>query len=246
MTSPSITVTCKDWISTVTIDNQPDNLLDKDVLAKLNRTVSEVHSQQADLRVVLFTAKGKNFSAGIDYAGFARMSKEEAGHVADVGYHLLRNIESLPVPVIAAVKGETTGAGLGLALAADIRIASTDAVFSFPEARLGVPPIFGSSQRLYKTVGVGRAKELLFTGRTVDAEEALRIGLVNKVVPADALDEEAQRLAVQLAGNSLSSLRSIKMLVNFGLNEGYDVGLRQEVTAFSEAFNPDTKQWERL
>ncbi len=150
------------------------------------------------------------------------------------------------MPVIAAVKGETTGAGLGLALSADIRIASTDAVFSFPEARLGVPPIFGSSQRLYKTVGVGRAKELLFTGRTVDAEEALRIGLVNKVVPADALEEEAQRLAVQIAGNSLSSLRSIKMLVNFGLNEGYDVGLRQEVTAFSEAFNPDTEQWERL
>ncbi len=246
MSSPSITVTCKDWISTVTLDNQPDNLLDKDVLAKLNRTVSEVHSQQAELRAVLFLAKGKNFSAGIDYAGFAGMSQEEAGHFADVGYHLLRNIESLPVPVIAAVKGETTGAGLGLALAADIRIASSDAVFSFPEARLGVPPIFGSSQRLYKTVGVGRAKELLFTGRTVDAEEALRIGLVNKVVPADVLEEEAQRLAVQIAGNSLSSLRSIKMLVNFGLNEGYDVGLRQEVTAFSEAFNPDTKQWERL
>ncbi len=246
MPNESVTVTCRDWISTVTIDNQPDNLLDKDVLAKLNRTVSEVHSQQADLRIVLFTAKGKNFSAGIDYAGFARMSKEEAGHFADVGYHLLRNIEALPVPVIAAVKGETTGAGLGLALAADIRVASANAVFSFPEARLGVPPIFGSSQRLYKTVGVGRAKELLFTGRTVNAEEALRIGLVNKIVPADALEEEARRLAVQIAGNSLSSLRSIKMLVNFGLNEGYDVGLRQEVTAFSEAFNPDTKQWERL
>jgi enoyl-CoA hydratase len=246
MSTQSITVTCKDWISIVTIDNPPDNFLDRDVLAKLNRTVSEVHSQQADLRVVLFTTKGKNFSAGIDYTSFARMSKEEAGHFADVGYHLLRNIEALPVPVIAAVRGETTGAGLGLALATDIRIASTDAVFSFPEARLGVPPIFGLSQRLYKTVGVGRAKELLFTGRTVDAEEALRIGLVNKVVPVDALEEQAQRLAVQIAGNSLSSLRSIKMLVNFGLNEGYETGLQQEVTAFSEAFNPDTKQWERL
>ncbi len=246
MSSSSVTVTCKDWISTVTIDNPPDNFLDKDVLAKLNKTVSEVHSEQADLRVVLFTTKGKNFSSGIDYTSFARMSKEEAGHLAEVGYHLLRNIEALPVPVIAAVRGETMGAGLGLALAADIRIASADAVFSFPEARLGVPPIFGLSQRLYKTVGVGRAKELLFTGRTVDAEEALRIGLVNNVVPVDALDEEAQRLAVRIAGNSLSSLRSIKMLVNFGLNEGYETGLQQEVMAFSEAFNPDTKQWERL
>lgn len=246
MSHESITVTCKDRISTVTIENPPNNFLDKDVLAKLNRTVSEVHSQQAELRVVLFTAKGKNFSAGIDYAGFAGMSQEEAGLFADIGYHLLRNIEALPVPVIVALKGETTGAGLGLALAADIRIASSDAVFSFPEARLGVPPIFGLSQRLYKTVGVGRAKELLFTGRTVDAQEALRIGLVNKIVPVDALDEEAHRLAVQIGGNSLSSLRSIKMLVNFGLNEGYDEGLKQEVTAFSEAFNPDTKQWERL
>ncbi len=74
MSSSSITVTCKDWISTVTVDNPPDNFLDKDVLAKLNRTMSEVHSQQADLRVVLFTTKGKNFSAGIDYTSFARMS----------------------------------------------------------------------------------------------------------------------------------------------------------------------------
>jgi enoyl-CoA hydratase len=246
MSNASVSVECRDWISTVTIDNPPDNFLDKDVLSKLNRTVSDVHSEQSQLRVVLFTAKGKNFSAGIDYAGFLKMTRDEAGHVAEVGYNLLRHIEGLPVPVIAAVKGETTGAGLGLALAADIRIASSDAVFSFPEAQFGVPPIFGSSQRLYKTVGVGRAKELLFTGRTVDAGEALRIGLVNTVVPPDALDEEAVRLANRIGGNSLSSLRSIKMLVNFGLNEGYDVGLRQEVTAFGEAFNPDTKQWERL
>ena len=246
MTNTCINVQCKDWISTITIDNPPANFLDKDVLSRLNKTVSEMISSRSELRVVLLTAKGKNFSAGIDYTRFVKMTKEEAGHFAEVGYNLLKHIENLPVPVIAAVKGETTGAGLGLALAADIRIASSDALFSFPEAQFGVPPIFGSSQRLYKTVGVGRAKELLFTGRTVAAEEALAIGLVNKVVPLDALDEEATRLAVKIGGNSLSSLRSIKMLMNFGLNEGYEVGLLQEVTAFSEAFNPDTKQWERL
>ncbi len=246
MSDACVSFECKNWISTVKIDNPPDNYLDKDVLSMLNKTVSEILSSRADLRVVLLTAKGKNFSAGIDYARFVKMTREEAGHVAEVGYNLLKHIENLPIPVIAAVKGETTGAGLGLALAADIRIASSDAIFSFPEARFGVPPIFGSSQRLYKTVGIGRAKELLFTGRTVAAEEALRIGLVNMVVPVDALDEEANRLAVKIGGNSLSSLRSIKMLVNFGLTEGYEVGLQQEVTAFSEAFNPDTKQWERL
>lgn len=246
MPNTCVSVECKDWISTVTIDNPPDNYLDKDVLSKLNKAISEMISSKTELRVVLLTAKGKNFSAGIDYSGFVKMSKDEAGHFAEVGHNLLKHIESLPVPVIAAVKGETTGAGFGLALAADIRIASADTVFSFPEAQFGVPPIFGSSQRLYKTVGIGRAKELLFTGRRMDADEALRIGLVNKVVPSDALDEEANRLAVRIGGNSLSSLRSIKMLVNFGLNEGYDVGLLQEVTAFSEAFNPDTKQWERL
>jgi enoyl-CoA hydratase len=246
MSNACVSVECKDWISTITIDNPPDNYLDKDVLSKLNRTVSEMISSKAELRVVLLAAKGKNFSPGIDYSTFVKMTKDEAGHFAEVGYNLLKHIESLPVPVIAAVKGETTGAGLGLVLAADIRIASADAVFAFPEAQFGVPPIFGSSQRLYKTVGVGRAKELLFTGRTVDAEEALRIGLVNAVVPADALDDEANRLAVKIGGNSLSSLRSIKMLMNFGLNEGYETGLQQEVTAFSEAFNPDTKQWERL
>jgi enoyl-CoA hydratase len=245
MSDACVSTSCREMISTVMIDNPPANYLSRDVLAELNRTVSEVHGLQGDLRVVLFTAKGKNFSAGIDSAALATMTKDEAGHFAEVGYSLLKHIEALPVPVIAALKGETTGAGLGLALAADIRIASSDAVFSFPEARLGLPPIFGSSQRLAKTVGVGRAKELLFTGRTVTADEALRIGLVNTVVPADALDEEAERLAVRIAGNSLSSLRAIKMLINFGLAEGYETGLKEEVTAFSEAFNPDTKQWER-
>lgn len=246
MSNPCVTIDCKDWISTVAIDNPPDNYLDKEVLAALNRTVSEVYAERSQLRVVLLTARGRNFSAGIDYARFVKMSKDEAGHFAEVGYNLLKHIETLPVPVLAAVKGETTGAGLGLALAADIRIASSDAVFSFPEVQFGVPPIFGSSQRLSKTVGIGRAKELLFTGRTMDADEALRIGLVNAVVPPDQLDTEANRLALRIAGNSLSSLRSVKMLMTFGLNEGYEVGLKEEVTAFSEAFNPDTSQWERF
>ncbi len=246
MTKSNVTTSCKDWISTIVIDSPPDNGLDKEMLSRLNRTMSEVYAEQSQLRVVLLTAKGGNFSTGIDYSRFTSMSRDEARHFAEVGYSLLKHIENLPVPVIAVVKGETTGAGLGLALAADVRIASSDARFSFPEARLGVPPIFGSSQRLYKTVGVGRAKELLFTGRIADADEALRIGLVNRVVPPDALDEEARRLANQIAGNSLSSLRAIKMLVNFGLNEGYETGLAQEVTAFGEAFDPETGQWERL
>ena len=246
MSHTDVSIVCKDWISTVTINNPPDNYLDKDILSMLNRTISDMLTSKEELRVVVLASRGKNFSAGIDYAGFVKMTKEEAGHFAEVGYNLLKHIENLPVPVIAAVKGQTRGAGLGLALAADIRIASQDALFSFPEAQFGVPPIFGLSQRLLKTVGMGRAKELLFTGRTVEAEEALRIGLVNKVVPVDTLDEEANRLAVRIAGNSLSSLRSIKMLVNFGLNEGYEAGLKEEVSAFSEAFNPDTDQWERL
>lgn len=246
MTQAGITASCREMISTVVIDNPPHNYLDDDLLAALHRTVSEVHGENPDLRVVLIASKGKNFSAGIDYARLKQLTQAEAKHLATVGHSLLNHLEALPVPVIAAVKGETTGAGLGLALAADIRVASADAVFSLPETRLGLPPSFGSSQRLYKTVGVGRAKELLFTGRTVDAEEALRSGLVNRVVSPDMLDREAERLAVSIAGNSLSSLRAAKMLIHFGLNEGYETGLKEEITAFSEAFNPDTKQWERL
>ena len=246
MAAASVIMDCKGRIGTVTIDNPAFNYLDRDVLARLNEAFGDMLASKADLRVVLLKAQGTHFSAGIDYAGFVKMTKDEAGHFADVGYTLLRNIEGLPVPVIAAVKGQTLGAGLGLALAADVRIAATDTVISFPEAQFGVPPIFGSSQRLYKTIGMGRAKELLFTGRTVDAQEALAIGLINRIVPTDLLDEEAKRLALSIGGNSLSSLRSIKMLVNYGLNEGYEVGLQEEVTAFSEAFNPDTEQWERL
>ncbi len=246
MAAASVTMDCKGRIGTVKIDNPVLNYLDRDVLARLNEVFGEMLASNTDLRVVLLKARGPHFSAGIDYAGFVKMSKDEAGHLADVGYRLLKSLESLPVPVIAAVKGQTMGAGVGLALAADIRIAAADTVFSFPEAQFGVPPIFGSSQRLYKTIGMGRAKDLLFTGRTVDAQEALAIGLINRIVPTDLLDEEARRLALRIGGNSLSSLRSIKMLVNYGLNEGYEVGLKEEVTAFSEAFNPDTEQWERL
>ncbi len=113
MSNTCVSVECKDWISTVTIDNPPVNYLDKEVLSRLNKTVSEVYAAQADLRVVLIASRGRNFSAGIDYAGFVKMTKDEAGHFADVGYNLLKHIENLPVPVIAAVKGETTGAGLG-------------------------------------------------------------------------------------------------------------------------------------
>jgi enoyl-CoA hydratase len=246
MLNARISTTCKDRISTILINNGPENYLDKDVLSQLNMTVSEILSSKTELRVVLLAAQGTNFSSGIDYAGFVRMTKDEAGHFAEVGHSLLKHIENLPVPVIAALKGETIGAGLGLALAADIRIEAADAVFSFPEARFGVPPIFGASQRLYKTVGVGRAKELLFTGRTVDAQEALRIGLVNRIVPTDLLNEEALRFAASIGNNSLSSLRAIKMLVNLGLSEGYETGLKEEVTAFSEAFDPNTSQWERM
>jgi enoyl-CoA hydratase/carnithine racemase len=137
MTNTCVIMKCKDWISTVTIDNPPDNYLDKDVLSGLNKTVSEMISSRTELRVVLLMAQGKNFSAGIDYTRFVKMTKEEAGHFAEVGYNLLKHIENLPVPVIAAVKGETSGAGLGLALAADIRIASSDAVFSFPRRSSG-------------------------------------------------------------------------------------------------------------
>src|SRR5271169_6197402 len=137
MSHTCINIECNNWISTLTIDNPPDNYLDKEVLSLLNRTVSDLLSTKTELRVVVLSAKGKNFSAGIDYAGFVKMSKDEVGHFAEVGYSLLKHIEDLPVPVIAAVKGETTGAGLGLALAADIRIASMDTVFSFPEAQFG-------------------------------------------------------------------------------------------------------------
>lgn len=246
ITMATVNMACKDCISIVTIDNPPDNHLDLKVLSGLNTTVSKTLRPETDLRVVLLAATGRHFSKGVDYERLRSMERDEVLQLAEAGYRLMKQIEGLSVPVVASLKGETTGAGLALALAADVRIAASDALFSFPEARLGLPPLFGSSQRLYKTVGVGRAKELLFTGRTVDAQEALAIGLVNKVVPADALDEEAERLAVQIGRNSLGALRTAKMLINFGLNEGYESGLRQEVTALGDAFDPATKQWERM
>src|SRR5512134_2949041 len=109
MTQTCVTTSCTNMISTVVIDNPPDNYLDRAVLAELGRIVSEVHAENPDLRAVLLTAKGRNFSLGIDYRALAKLSKEEAEHLARVGHQLLGHIEVLQVPVIAALKGEATG-----------------------------------------------------------------------------------------------------------------------------------------
>jgi len=136
--------------------------------------------------------------------------------------------ENLPVPVIAAINGYCIGAGLELVLACDIRLASETAIFSIPEITLGVIPDMGGTQRLPRIVGPGKAKELIYTGRRIDAAEALRIGLVDHVYPKDSLMSEARKLAEEIATQAPAAVQGAKRAINVAMSHSLEVGLTYE------------------
>jgi enoyl-CoA hydratase len=147
-------------------------------------------------------------------------------------------LEALPVPVIAAINGYCLGIGFELALVCDIRLASETAIFSIPEVQLGTIPDFGGTQRLTKLVGAGKAKELIFTGRRIDAAEALRIGLVQHVYPLNKLMEEAMKLAQEIAAIAPPLIQGAKRAINVAVSYPLDVGLSYEtITAVSTRQN---------
>lgn len=174
------------------------NALSTAVLLDLDEAISRA-TREAPRAVVLTGAGGKAFVAGADVAEMAGMSRLGAAAFGALGNRVFRALEQLPMPVIAAVNGFALGGGCELALACDLRIASETAVFAQPEVGLGITPGFGGTQRLARLIGPARAKELLFTARRVDAPEALAIGLVNRVVAAEDLSDEALALADRIA-----------------------------------------------
>jgi enoyl-CoA hydratase len=149
---------------------------------------------------------------------------------------MTRSVESLPQPVIAAVNGFAMGGGCELALAADIRLASGNAVFGQPEVGLGIPPGWGGTQRLTRLVGPGLAAEIILSGRRVKAEEALRIGLVNAIYPQAELIDRALEMAASIAKNSPVAVRSAKRLMQLAFNGQVASGLDTELHAFADAF----------
>jgi enoyl-CoA hydratase len=214
--------------------NRPDklNALDAIVIAELGDAVTRIETDSA-VRAVLVTGAGaKAFVAGADIGELAAQSPMEGQTRARAGQAVFRRLERCGKPVIAAVNGFALGGGCELAMACHIRLASELAKFGQPEVKLGIAPGYGATVRLPRLVGKGRALELLLTGRIIDADEAFRIGLVNRVVPADRLLSESEGLIRSILENGPLAIRACLETVEAGLDMGLDQALLLEANQF--------------
>ncbi|WP_252106625.1 MULTISPECIES: enoyl-CoA hydratase-related protein [unclassified Halomonas] len=226
-----------DGIVTLTI-NRPKalNALNSDVLEALDTHLNELE-RQPNLRLVLLTGAGeKAFVAGADITEMRDKTPEQARAFAAQALSTIKRLETLPVPVVALVNGFCLGGGCELALACDWAVASDNAVFGQPEVLLGVIPGFGGTQRLPRRVGPALAIDLVTTGRKIDAQEALRIGLVNRVMTQDELSSYAEELTKQLKGNGRQAVRAAKQAVHDGLDQDLDSALALETSLFAFCF----------
>ncbi len=224
-------------VVTITI-NRPQalNALNPDVLQQLSTAFEQIDTSL--IRAVILTGAGeKAFVAGADIKSFTSMDEAGALAFARQGQALTKQIESFPCPVIAAVNGFALGGGCELALACHIRVASEQARFGQPEVGLGVTAGFGGTQRLPRLVGKGVALEMLATGRMIDADEALRIGLVNRVAPSDELLPVCNEIASQIAERGPLAVAATIRAVNEGLDLNLDAALELEAGLFASTFN---------
>ena len=213
------------------------NALTREMLSELGEAFARVGSGPGALRAVVLTGAGERaFSAGTDIAELAGMSAEEGRGIAERGQRVCELIERCPVPVIAAVNGLAAGGGCELALACHLRVAATSARFSLPELKLGVIPGYGGTQRLARATGMGRALELMLTGGELSAAEALRVGLVNRVVAPAELFAEAEALAQKIAGLAPLAVRACLAAVTRGLALSLEEGLELEAELFAGLF----------
>ncbi|MBD5084632.1 MAG: enoyl-CoA hydratase [Clostridiales bacterium] len=223
-------------VAVLTIDRPKAlNALNPDVLADLKAAFESI--DQNTVRCVVLTGAGdKSFVAGADIGSMSTMTKAEGEAFGKLGNDIFLAIESFPLPVIAAVNGFALGGGCELAMSCDIRICSDNAMFGQPEVGLGITPGFGGTQRLPRIVGLGMAKQLLYTARNIDATEALRIGLVNAVVPQAELMETAVKMANTIAKNAPIAVRACKKAVNEGMQVSIDKAVEIEEKLFGDCF----------
>ncbi|PWV83199.1 enoyl-CoA hydratase-related protein [Halomonas sp. A11-A] len=215
------------------------NALNSAVLNELERVLAELEARD-DLRAVLITGAGeKSFVAGADIAEMRTKTPEEARAFARQALATFKRLETLPVPTVALVNGFCLGGGCELALACDWAVASDNAIFGQPEVLLGVIPGFGGTQRLPRRVGPAMALDLCTTGRKIDANEALRIGLVNRVMPQAELEAYVEELTKQLSGNGPQSVRAAKQAIHDGMDQDLDSALALETALFAFCFAGD-------
>jgi len=221
-----------DRIATITV-NRPDklNALNDATMAELGRAVDQM-TGDASVAAAIITGAGRAFVAGADIAELRAKSPAEAYALARRGQDVFRRIEMSPKPVIAAVNGFALGGGCELAMACHVRLASEHAKFGQPEVKLGVIPGYGGTQRLTRLVGRGRALQLLLTGEMIDAAEAYRVGLVNRVTSPESLLDAARTLVQQMLVNAPLALAQCIEAVNRGSDVPMDEALALEAAAF--------------
>jgi enoyl-CoA hydratase len=226
-----------DRIGTLTI-NRPKalNALNKDTLMEI-KAAAELVSEDTDIDVLIITGAGdKAFVAGADITYMLDINAMQAREFGLIGQDAFRLVESMEKPVIAAINGFALGGGCELAMACDFRICSDKSKFGQPEVGLGVTPGFGGTQRLPRLVGTGMAKQLLYTGDTIDANEALRIGLVNAVLPAETLMDYVTKLARRISSRGQIAVRLCKDAVNEGMQTDIDRAMTIEADIFGLCF----------
>jgi enoyl-CoA hydratase len=236
MTFKYLHISKSDKIAEIEIDRPPVNALNTELIVELSELFSDLDSAP-DVKVAILTGRGKSFVAGADISEMEGMQGDDAESFSARGQNVTNIIAHLSKPVIAAINGFALGGGCELALACDIRLAAPGAKLGQPEVKLGVIPGFGGTQRLPRLIGQGIAKELIFSGKMLSAEDAYKAGLVDRIVsPPDELLREARNLAEDICKNSLNAITTAKRLINDGLDVPLNAGLALERTGFSELF----------
>ncbi len=211
------------------------NALNREILIELNSLLDNIKMDKS-VNIVVFTGMGKAFIAGADISEIVHFSDEEAKQYSQFGSEVFHKIELLEKVTIAAINGYCLGGGNELALACDIRIASNKARFGQPEVTLGITPGFSGTQRLPRLIGVSKAKELLFTGKIIDAEEAHEIGLVNIVTSYESLNETVDSFIKSISKNSMNAVLLTKRAVNEGIEAPLEDGIELENIYFARCF----------
>lgn len=237
MAYESIIFEKEDNIAIITF-NRPDarNAVNNQVRAEFAAALAEVEADN-EIKVMILTGNGKAFASGVDIKEFSQTTPYHAHNLIRLG----DMVANLGKPAIAAVNGYSLGGGNEIAMGCDIIIASEKAKFGQPEINIGIIPGGGGTQRLPRLIGVCRAKELIFTGDIITAEEAFNLGLVNRVVPADQLMTKAKEIAKKIAAKSLAALKLAKTAINHGMQTNLETGLKYEYELYSLSLSLEDK-----
>lgn len=230
------------YVGIITI-NRPKalNALNSQVLDDIREAFDSVDLETT--RALVLTGAGeKSFVAGADIGEMSTLTKAEGEAFGKKGNDIFRMIETFPIPVIAAINGFALGGGCEISMSCDIRICSDNAVFGQPEVGLGITPGFGGTQRLARIVGVGMAKQMIYSAINIKAEDALRIGLVNAVYTQEELLPAAKKLAAKIASNAPIAVRNCKKAINEGLEAGMDDAIVIEEKLFGDCFETEDQK----